>query len=183
MSTTKAITKSCIGSIKFIGGLLCLLWLLTACTSGAEQGSESPPMKFPVAGGDALLRAIDADSIRATYTWRLIDQPLGTEPVMMTRVGDTNQWQTPQITIPLNTGFIFQISWTAPDIEGYRIQYALQSFRSADGIDSDQVIDISEQNPRFDTFDDDADGVNNYQELLAGTPATVLRRECYRREC
>lgn len=180
---TMAITKShyytaSIKPVISILGFVLLLAacvLLTACVSEVETRAVSSPMQFTVPGGDRMLRAVEASTIEARYTFALDGQE-PTEAIAMSRVGTSTQWETPQIIIPPNTGFLFELSWFA-GFDGERIEYASQSFRSVIGVNSNQVFNLSELPYSFDDFDSDSDGVNNYEEFLAGTNPIVFDDE------
>lgn len=146
--------------------------LLVACSGSSQQSQEIAPAKFSLPGGAELLRAIDADSIQATLGWRLEGVTGSVTTQTMTRSGVSQEWESQPFSVIPGGSYNIVITWRAVDVDGVRVIYALQNYTYI-GTSSAELIDLSAQPYNFDNFNDDGDDANNYEELLAGTPATT----------
>jgi len=151
--------------------LLFTVWLQMACTSGNQQETAVEPMKFSVPGGDALLRVVNIDTVRAQIEWRLSDGSGTSESRNMTRSGGSEVWESPPIMFTIGTSYDVSVVWSATGVDGVNVDYAQQDYSYTSTSESGQ-IDLSDQSYNFDRFDDDNDNANNYEELLAETPPT-----------
>lgn len=174
MNQAATVSQDSTVSYRLFITLISLIWLLIACTGSNQpvnsdrKDSAVTPMRFSAPGGEALLRAVNIETVKARIAWMLIDGTDGNGPINMNRNVGGEVWESPPITLKRGASYNISITWSATGVDGVEVDYATQEY-SYTGTSESEQIDLSGQAYNFERFDEDNDGLNNYEELLAGT--------------
>lgn len=149
-----------------------LVVMLAGCSEqpGSSVSADSPPFSISPPGVERLARVIDPATflVRIFVTAQDIVEPLNPTPVGLPE----GSW-TASVLVPQGVPFSIEVVWSAVGIDAVRVDYARLE-RDYPAIALNSASNLSEElyDMSASTFDDDGDGISNFDELVADTPPT-----------
>lgn len=137
--------------------------------SSDSQLAISPSSLERPPGLERLRRMIDTTTLEARV---VVTAASDTQSIAATAANPSEVSRTASIQVPSGVPFSIDVIWSALGVNAIRVDYAI--FREVySGIATDISLDVSSD--QYDlsaaAFDSDSDGISNFEELVAGTPA------------
>lgn len=129
----------------------------------SPSGLERPP------GLERLRRMIDTTTLEARV---VVTAASDTQSIAATAANPSEVSRTASVQVPSGVPFSIEVIWSALGVNAIRVDYAI--FREVySAIANDISLNVSSD--QYDmsaaAFDSDNDGISNFEELVAGTPA------------
>jgi len=150
MNQAATVSRDSTVSYRVFITLISVIWLLVACTGSNQQINSDrednavTSMKLSAPGGEALLRAVNIETVKARIEWMLSDGTDNNGPINMNRNAGSEVWESPPITLERGATYNILVTWSATGVDGVEVDYAKQEYSFTSTNESEQ-IDLSGQ--------------------------------------